>query len=197
VIPGGGDKCNIFDVKDYTVTVTNCLFVMRRVLSSASSHVKVGQVVTLKRGFTGDDVATFASLIGDHNPVHSSGSVHQFQDGKPIVHGMLVSSLISASFGTAFPGCIYLSQELKFKSPVFIDDELESRVTFLTIRKSAKLQTLIATCSTEIFKIPGKSNTLGLATADEEEELVIDGRASVLLPKTTTLNLDPVDQANK
>eukprot|EP00475_Leptophrys_vorax_P011844 TRINITY_DN18321_c0_g1_i1.p1 TRINITY_DN18321_c0_g1~~TRINITY_DN18321_c0_g1_i1.p1 ORF type:complete len:180 (+),score=34.61 TRINITY_DN18321_c0_g1_i1:138-677(+) len=153
------------------------------VTGNPALHVRTGQIVTLQRTFTAKDVETFGHLVGDDNPVHTSGDLHDLQKGRPIVHGILVASLISATFGTKFPGTVYLNQELRFKSPVFIDDNLEARVTFLSLRKSAKLQALIATCTTEVFKLAPETEISSMTHEEQEEELVVDGRASVLLPK--------------
>lgn len=163
---------------------------VRRTLSSSSSiqTVHVQQVVTVTRAFTEQDVLTFGKLVGDHNPIHSAGNIHDLQQGKPIVQGILVSSLFSAAFGTNFPGSVYLSQDLRFKIPVFIDDALEARITFLNLRKSVKLDALIATCQTEVLKLPPKAELIsGMTHEDEEKELVVDGRATVLLPKHCTI----------
>ena len=57
-----------------------------------------------------------------------------------IAHGMLTASLISTVLGTKLPGpgCIYLSQNLKFRAPVRPGDEIEvsGRVEELTPSRS-------------------------------------------------------------
>jgi 3-hydroxybutyryl-CoA dehydratase len=63
-----------------------------------------------------------------------------------VVHGMLVASLISAVFGTIFPGpgWIYISQNIEFKAPVFIRDKVlvNVKVTkILKLRKMIELKT--------------------------------------------------------
>src|SRR3546814_10483550 len=52
-----------------------------------------------------------------------------------IAHGMLGASLISTVFGTRLPGpgCIYVSQDLRFKAPVRIGDTVVARVTVAEI----------------------------------------------------------------
>ena len=70
---------------------------------------------------TNDDVLAFAELSGDINPVHlddayAAGTMFK----KRIAHGFLTASLFSTVLGTKLPGpgCIYLSQSLKFRAPV-------------------------------------------------------------------------------
>ena len=45
---------------------------------------------------------------------------------KRIAHGFLTGSLFSTVLGTKLPGpgCIYLSQSMKFRAPVYIGDEV-------------------------------------------------------------------------
>lgn len=54
---------------------------------------------------------------------------------KKIAHGFLSASLISTVIATKLPGpgSIYLSQTLKFLSPVFIDDEVVTKITIKSI----------------------------------------------------------------
>jgi acyl dehydratase len=50
---------------------------------------------------------------------------------KRISHGMLIGSLFSKVFGMDLPGegSIYISQTLRFRRPVFLDDEIKAEVT--------------------------------------------------------------------
>ena len=70
---------------------------------------------------TDADIITFAGISGDTNPVHLN---HEFAsetmfEGR-IAHGMLTAAFISTVIGTKLPGpgCIYVSQNLRFKAPV-------------------------------------------------------------------------------
>ena len=76
---------------------------------------------TLTKTVSDADILGFADITGDHNPVHldddyAAGTMFK----KRIAHGMLSASFISAVLGTRLPGpgCIYLSQSLKFSAPV-------------------------------------------------------------------------------
>lgn len=73
-------------------------------------------------------VRDFSELSGDKNPIHlddeySKNSIF----GKRIVHGMLLSSFFSKIIATNYPGegSIYLKQDLNFKNPCYINDEIE------------------------------------------------------------------------
>ena len=70
---------------------------------------------------TSTDVAGFAEISGDRNPIHlSEDFAAKTPFGGRIAHGMYTASLISAVIGTRLPGpgAIYLSQTLKFLEQV-------------------------------------------------------------------------------
>ena len=87
----------------------------------------VGMEASYAKTITNDDVLAFAELSGDKNPVHlddayAAGTMFK----QRIAHGFLTASLFSTVLGTKLPGpgCIYLSQSLKFRAPVMIGDEV-------------------------------------------------------------------------
>lgn len=90
-------------------------------------ELTIGQSARLLRTVTLEDIQGFAAISGDINPAHLNT---EYADATMfngvIAHGMLGAALISALFGTQFPGpgTIYLGQELKFTRPVRIGDTL-------------------------------------------------------------------------
>jgi 3-hydroxybutyryl-CoA dehydratase len=76
---------------------------------------------------TEDMVIQFSELSGDKNPIHlddeyAKNSVF----GKKIVHGILLVSFFSKLIADKYPGegSIYLSQNVYFKNPCFINDTI-------------------------------------------------------------------------
>jgi len=65
-----------------------------------------------------------------------------------IAHGMLSASLISTVLGTRLPGpgCVYLSQTLKFLAPVRTGDTLRAHVTVTQVDTERRRVTLETTC---------------------------------------------------
>ena len=92
-------------------------------------HISVGDVVTFEKVLTDDDVRAFAHVSGDTNRLHLDESfADDTRFGERIVHGTLVSGLISAALAR-LPGLtIYLSQDLEFSGPVGIGDRVSARV---------------------------------------------------------------------
>ena len=81
---------------------------------------------------TDTDIIAFAGITGDTNPIHLNeefASETMFK-GR-IAHGMLTASFISTVIGTKMPGpgCIYVSQNLRFKAPVRIGAIVNARCT--------------------------------------------------------------------
>ena len=93
--------------------------------------LKVGDKDSTSKVITSEDVLLFAQVSTDNNPVHVDEEFAKTSIfGKRIAHGMLGASLISAVLGTKLPGfgTIYMSQEVKFKRPVFLGDTLTAWV---------------------------------------------------------------------
>lgn len=72
-------------------------------------------------------VVRFSELSGDKNPIHlNEDYAKKSVFGRRIVHGMLLSSFFSKLIAEKYPGSgsIYLAQNLNFKKPCYIDDEV-------------------------------------------------------------------------
>jgi acyl-CoA thioesterase FadM len=67
--------------------------------------LKVGDKASIVKTFTPADVSAFAELSEDRNPIHlDTAFAATTRFGKPIVHGALAVSLISALLGSTLPG---------------------------------------------------------------------------------------------
>ena len=115
------------------------------------SDISEGDSYTFKRTLTERDVLDFARLSGDFNPLHiDKGFAKKNRFKANLAHGMLAGSLFSTLVGMHCPGekCLYLSQSLYFKSPIFPDDALTVKGTVTGKNDSIRLVTL----RTEILK---------------------------------------------
>jgi acyl dehydratase len=104
------------------------------------ADLAVGQEACLEHRFTTEDVAQFAALCGDNQPLHLNAEFAGRTFFKqPIVHGMLTASLFSTLIGTRLPGpgSIYIGQDLKFLRPVYMNETVRAclRITALDLEK--------------------------------------------------------------
>lgn len=130
-------------------------------------ELSVGQSAERGHVVGARDIAGFAEVSGDVNPVHLDEAYAQTTAfGGVIAHGMLSAAYISAVLGTELPGpgSIYLSQSLRFRRPVRIGDEVLARVTVTGLDERRGHVTLDTVCL-----VNGKA--------------VIEGEALVMAPK--------------
>ena len=88
----------------------------------------IGQKESFMIKITESMVQTFGNFSGDLNPLHMDTKfVESSSFKKRIVHGMLLSTFFSQLVGMHLPGknALYFSQTLNFRSPCYIDDEIE------------------------------------------------------------------------
>ena len=125
-----------------------------------------GMTDVFAKTITDADIITFAGISGDTNPVHLN---HEFAsetmfEGR-IAHGMLTASFISTVIGTKMPGagCIYVSQNLRFKAPVRSGETVTATCTVTKLIPEKRLIELKTVCT-----VSGKS--------------VVDGEATIMVP---------------
>lgn len=99
-------------------------------------EIKPGLTASRSQVITDADIQAFAKATGDHNPVHIDeeyAAASQF--GKRIAHGIMSAGFFSALFGMQLPGpgCIYVSQSVKFRRPVFIGDTVVATVKVVSV----------------------------------------------------------------
>jgi 3-hydroxybutyryl-CoA dehydratase len=111
--------------------------------------LSVGQKAEHVHAVTEADVAAFAAVSGDANPLHMDEAyavTTQFK-GR-IAHGMLGASYLSALLGNNLPGpgSVYLSQSLRFRRPIRIGDLVTARVRVVAIDADKARVTLETVC---------------------------------------------------
>jgi 3-hydroxybutyryl-CoA dehydratase len=111
--------------------------------------LSVGQSAELVRTVDEAAIVAFAEVTGDNNPVHLDEAYAATTPFKTrIAHGMLSAGYISAVIGTKLPGpgAIYMSQQLSFRRPVKIGDEVTARATITAIDAEKARITLETVC---------------------------------------------------
>ncbi len=129
-----------------------------------SKTMQLGTSVSFSKTIRQIDIASFAKISGDNNPLHLNedyAKTTRFK--KPIAHGMLTASFISALIGTKFARLIYLSQNLKFIKPVYIGDTITATATVIAKKEGKEIFTLQTICT------------------NQNNIIVIDGTAVVMI----------------
>ncbi|WP_169763634.1 MaoC family dehydratase [Campylobacter mucosalis] len=130
-------------------------------------EIKIGMTASYSQTITDADIKAFAGISGDRNPVHLDEEyASKSRYKKRIAHGLMTASYFSALFGTKIPGegCVYVSQTLNFKRPVYIGDTVTAIV--------------------EVFKIDiKKSRVFFRTTCKVGHSIVTDGEAEIYIPK--------------
>ncbi len=111
--------------------------------------LEIGMSRHLTKRVTDRDIALFAEISTDRNPVHLDDDYARdtIFEGR-IAHGMLTAGLISAVIGEQLPGhgSVYLGQSLKFLAPVRPGDLVRAEVTVLTLDHARRRVTLDCRC---------------------------------------------------
>ena len=133
--------------------------------------LKLGDTFQSEFTITQDEVARFADVCGDKNPVHLDAEYAAKTPFKvPIVHGMFSASIISRVMGMEFPGegTIYMGQQLDFKRPVFPDKVYQIKCEITEILEGKH----IAKITTNIHEVErGKVVVEGVATIKNDLKL--------------------------
>ena len=134
-----------------------------------SEKLRLNQTFSTNFSFSQQDVADFARVTGDNNPVHldedfASKTIFKTR----IMHGMLGACVFSKVFGTLFPGegTIYLSQSVNFLKPMYVDVIYEAHFEVMEILEKNR-----ARISTSILTNEGKKVVVGEALVMNIEKI--------------------------
>ena len=131
--------------------------------------LEIGMSADFRRVIGDEEMRLFADLTGDDNPLHFDDDfAERSRFGGRIVHGMCTAAFISTVIGTRLPGpgCIYLSQSLRFTAPVRPGDEVVARAVVDRLIPERRRVEFETTCSVG-------------------EEIVLSGRALAQVPSRT------------
>lgn len=111
--------------------------------------LKIGQTAISERVFTEQDLAGYADLTGDRNPLFSD-PVYARQAGLkgPMIPGGLLGGLFSYLLGTELPGrgTNWLKQRLLFLRPAYPGQPITARVEIIRLRPEKELVNLRTQC---------------------------------------------------
>lgn len=130
-------------------------------------ELEAGRSAAFTKTVTEADVVLFAGITGDMNPLHvDREAARASRFGERVAHGMLTAGFVSAVLGTRLPGpgCVYVSQSLRFVAPVRIGDTVTARVEIIELIPDGRRVHLRTTCT------------------NQEDETVLEGEAELFVP---------------
>ena len=124
--------------------------------------IDVGDHVRFSKTLSEHDVERFAEISGDTNRLHLDDEFAQgSRFGRRIVHGTLVSGIISAALARLPGMTVYLSQELAYRGPVDVGDRVTAHCEVVEQLKADRFR-------------------LTTAVDDGDGECVVEGDAVVI-----------------
>ena len=127
-------------------------------------EIMMGETASRIKTITEKDVLDYAALIDDENPIHLDEEYAKTtQFGSRIAHGLHTASFITTLIATRLPGIegVYVSQELKFKRPVYIGDTITIKAVVMEKQDEKRRITLQTTVT------------------NQKGELIIDGKGVI------------------
>lgn len=137
--------------------------------------IQPGDTAVIRKTFTAEDVAAFAGLSGDYNPLHMEDDfARKTHLHKRVVHGMLVASYVSTLVGMQLPGAgaLWMQQSFRWRNPVFVGDTVE--VALKVTHKSSGARIL----------------SIEITAMNQNGKPVMEGEGAVSLPEMRSSNIE-------
>jgi 3-hydroxybutyryl-CoA dehydratase len=112
-------------------------------------NMLLGDTRALVKTITALDVGAYSLLSGDFNPLHTDSTYSKKSKfGRQIVQGNLIVGLFTGMIAKDFPGpgAVLISQEVRFRAPVYIGTELKLSLEVVKNVERAKISYLSAQC---------------------------------------------------
>ena len=140
--------------------------------SRTIKQLAIGDAAEFSKTVTETDIAMFAAISGDFNPVHVDA---QYAAGTPfgarVAHGPLTLALCAGILGMRLPGLgtVAVSNRIEYRRPVYIGDTITARV--------------------EVAELDVERNraTMVIRWTNQDDTVVAEGEAVVKPPVTPAL----------
>ena len=100
---------------------------MTHIRKKTIEGLNVGDIFSVSRTFTENDMSLFADITRDYNPVHFDERFSKVKGfDSRICHGLLVASMITEIGGQM--GCLATNMSFSFKKPVYFGDSIVCRL---------------------------------------------------------------------
>ena len=136
----------------------------------AAEGLQVGDSFRTTRTFTDDDVALFAKISRDYNPIHFDARFAKARNfSAPICHGLLAASLVTEIGGQI--GWLASVMNFRFKGPVYVGETVTCILVITQIDQNAR-----AKASATIVKQDGvmviEAEMSGIIPGDAERKVL-------------------------
>jgi len=140
--------------------------------------LRPGDRASIDHTFTAADVEAFARLSGDDNPIHlDRDAARRAGFDREVVHGVLITSLISRVLGTRLPGpgTILLGQQLRYLRPVHPGDPVQAIVEVTSVRVDKPVVVLKTWVEADGIVLDGEATVVvrtmdGVSRGDEDKK---------------------------
>lgn len=140
--------------------------------SLTMEQLTIGDAAEFSKTITETDVALFAAITGDFNPLHVDAEwAKGSRFGARVAHGPLTLALAAGVLGMRLPGVgtIAVSNHIDYRRPVYIGDTVTTRGEVAELDREAHRARIALTWS------------------NQDGTVVADGWAVVIPPKTSQL----------
>ncbi len=140
--------------------------------SRTIDQLSPGDAATFSKTVTETDVAFFAAISGDFNPIHVDAvwaATSMF--GRRVAHGPLTLALAAGILGNELPGVgsIAVSNHIEYRRPVYVGDTITTRAEVAELDRERRRA------------------TMALTWRNQDGELVAEGYAVVKPPKAAAV----------
>jgi len=136
----------------------------------AAEGLRVGDRFIITRCFNAEDIASFATISRDYNPVHCDSHFAMLKGmHEPIAHGLLTASLITEIGGQI--GWLASGMSFKFKRPVYAGETLTCHWVISEIDQRERAKAHISVTNGHGVTVLEAEITGVLPNKDERERL--------------------------
>jgi 3-hydroxybutyryl-CoA dehydratase len=122
-------------------------------MQGSSLGVVIGQKASVTKTVNTEDVLAFSEISEDRNPIHLDADyASKTRFKKKLAHGMLSAAFISAALvrvPDSSVTVIYLSQNLRFRRPVFVGDTVTATAEVTELDNDRRRATISTICTNQ------------------------------------------------
>ncbi len=110
--------------------------------------LRVGQRARREQTVTAREVALYAEITGDRNPLHFDAAfAARTRFGRLVAQGGIAAGMLNTlvAMDLPGPGTVFMSQTLRYLAPTYLDDTLTAEVEVLALKSDKPVCQLKAT----------------------------------------------------